>query len=81
MKEGGRREGRGETGRNRKPNWFGHRQAVAGAGSVCHTQFNPNQIESRVVTFVTVSYCYDICKFKRLISESDLNAMACLTNT
>ena len=30
-------EGRGETGRDRKPNWFGHRPAAAGASSVCHT--------------------------------------------
>ena len=77
----GGRKGRGKTGRDRKPNWFGHRPAAAGAGGVCHTQFNPNQIESPVVTFVTVSYCYDICKFERLISESDLSAMTCLTNT
>ena len=40
---------------------------------MCHTQFNPNQIESQVVTFVTVSNCFDICKLEHLISESDLN--------
>ena len=36
-------------------------------------QLNPNQMASRVVIVIIVSYCYDICKLECLISESDLN--------